>query len=226
VVCRKELTDRSIGGGRFEALYKEVLPILQEVLDILAYLLAHAKDNAQRDLFVELTLTVPVRLTNLLPYLNYLMRPLTHALRGTPDSVSQGLRTFELCVDNLSAEFLDPTMSAVTDDLVEALNALLKPLPANRSHAQAAVKILGKLGGRNRRFVEVDLDLEWSATPSIPVTMALEGKKHELELGPLVRSAAKQLEGKSAEVWKEAFQVLKIAVLAVLQQVCRVVVPY
>jgi transformation/transcription domain-associated protein len=200
-------------------LYKEVLPILQETLDNLAYLLAHAPDEAQRDLFVELTLTVPVRLTNLLPYLNYLMRPLSHALRGGSDSVSQGLRTLELCVDNLSADFLDPTMKTVTDVLIEALNGLLKPLPANRAHAQSALKVLGKLGGRNRRFVEVDLDLEWSATPSIPVTLALEGKKHAFEMGPLVVSAARQLEANTPGVMKEAFQVLKIAVLAVLQQV-------
>lgn len=194
------------------------MPILQEVLDILAYLLAHSRDDAHRDLFVELTLTVPVRLTNLLPYLSYLMRPLAHALRGAPDSVSQGLRTLELCVDNLSAEFLDPTMHTVTGSLIDALNGLLRPVPSHRQHAHAALKILGKLGGRNRRFVEVDYDLEWSANPALFVTMAFEGKKHDMELAPLIEAAAKLLDTPEGP-HKESFEVLKMATLNVMQQV-------
>ncbi|WWD20697.1 hypothetical protein CI109_105173 [Kwoniella shandongensis] len=186
---------RSIGGGRFEALYKEVLPILQEMLDNLAYLLHHATDDAQRDLFVELTLTVPVRLTNLLPHLSYLMKPLVHALGAGPDLVSQGLRTLELCIDNLTAEFLDPTMGPVLRNLMAALHQLLKPIPSNRNHAHAALKILGKLGGRNRRFQEVDNILDYHLLSDhlfVPVTS--DGTKHELQLSPLVITASKVLE--------------------------------
>ena len=59
------------------------------MLDTLAYLLAHAADETEKDLFVELTLTVPVRLTNLLPHLSYLMKPLVHALSAGPDDTIQ-----------------------------------------------------------------------------------------------------------------------------------------
>ena len=57
---------RSIGGGRFEILYKEVLPLLQVLLEQLNALLK-AADKTKRDLFAELILTVPVRLSVLLP---------------------------------------------------------------------------------------------------------------------------------------------------------------
>ena len=67
---------RSIGGGRFEHLYKEILPLLEMLLEVLNTQLAAAPDGSTRDLFVELSLTVPARLSHLLPHLSYLMRPL------------------------------------------------------------------------------------------------------------------------------------------------------
>lgn len=59
-----------------------------------------------KDLFVELCLTVPVRLSSLLPYLPMLMDPLVSALNGSQTLITQGLRTLELCVDNLQPDFL------------------------------------------------------------------------------------------------------------------------
>ena len=207
---------RSIGGGRFEALYKEVLPILQEMLDTLAYLLQHATSDAERDLFVELTLTVPVRLTNLLPHLSYLMRPLVHALQAGNDLISQGLRTLELCIDNLTADFLDPTMSPVLRDLMGALHQLLKPIPAHRGHAHSAVKILGKLGGRNRRFQEVDLQLDYSNLDSdLSASISFEGKSHRLSLAPIVSTASKALNDGNEDYSDDALQVLMLSAMTV-----------
>ncbi|KAK4687186.1 transformation/transcription domain-associated protein, partial [Tremellales sp. Uapishka_1] len=210
---------RSIGGGRFEALYKEVLPILQEMLDNLQYRLQHAVDAAQRDLFVELTLTVPVRLTNLLPHLSYLMKPLVHALKAGPDLISQGLRTLELCIDNLTSDFLDPTMGPVLRDLMSALHQLLKPVPSNRSHAHAAVKILGKLGGRNRRFQEVENLLAYK-TPDAEIStiISFEEKVHQLPLSPLVEVSGKAI-GNEIEMYREdGLQVLMLSALVVFQE--------
>ncbi|KAF7880607.1 uncharacterized protein EAF02_007453 [Botrytis sinoallii] len=102
---------RSIGGGKFEHLYKQILPLLEMLLEVLNNLLMAARKPADRDLYVELCLTVPARLSNLLPHLSYLMRPLVVALRAGSDLVGQGLRTLELCVDNLTADYLDPIMA-------------------------------------------------------------------------------------------------------------------
>ncbi|WVQ85959.1 hypothetical protein IAT38_008127 [Cryptococcus sp. DSM 104549] len=210
---------RSIGGGRFEALYKEVLPILQEMLDHLAYLLDHAPDLAQRDLFVELMLTVPVRLTNLLPHLNYLMKPLVRALRAGPDLVSQGLRTLELCIDNLTADFLDPTLGPVLRELMSALHRLLKPIPANRDHANAALKILGKLGGRNRRFQEVHDPLQCQLlTDKMHAPITFEGTQHQLELSPLVVTAGKALEEETDVLREDGLQVLMYSALTIFEK--------
>ena len=144
---------RSIGGGRFELLYKELLPLLEMLLETFNNLLRGARKPIERDLYVELTLTVPARLSHLLPHLSHLMRPLVVALRAGSDLVGQGLRTLELCVDNLTADYLDPIMAPVMDELMAALWGHLKPNPYSHFHAHTTMRILGKLGGRNRKFL-------------------------------------------------------------------------
>ncbi|OBZ88491.1 Transcription-associated protein 1 [Choanephora cucurbitarum] len=154
---------KSIGGGRFELLYKEVSPLLQVILENLNSLLSLAHKTDMRNLFVELCLAVPVRLSTLLPYLPYLMRPLVIALQADQDLVSQGLRTMELCNDNLNPEFLDHIMAPVMSELMDALWKHLKPLPYNQQHSHAAMRILGKLGGRNRRMLKSPPKLGFNA---------------------------------------------------------------
>ncbi|KAJ9148385.1 Transcription-associated protein 1 [Pleurostoma richardsiae] len=144
---------RSIGGGKFEHLYKQILPLLEMLLDVLNNLLMAARKPMERDLYVELCLTVPARLSNLLPHLSFLMRPLVVALRAGTELVGQGLRTLELCVDNLTADYLDPIMAPVIDELMTALFDHLKPHPYSHFHAHTTMRILGKLGGRNRKFM-------------------------------------------------------------------------
>ena len=211
---------RSIGGGRFEQLYKEVLPILQEMLDTLAFLLQHAEDDAERDLYVELTLTVPVRLTNLLPHLGYLMKPLVHALGANADLVSQGLRTLELCIDNLTADFLDPTMNPVLRDLMAALHKLLQPIPASRLHAYAALKILGKLGGRNRRFQEVENLLEYAkSSADLSIPLGFDGREQKFSLASSVNAAAAVIKDNDAGYRQDALQILMVSVMTIFQEV-------
>ncbi|KAI0320805.1 FAT domain-containing protein [Amylostereum chailletii] len=181
------------GGGRFELLYKEVLPLLPEMLEYLNRQLL-VSEGYSRDMIVELCLTVPLRLTHLIPHLSYLMKPLALALRGTPELITQGLRTLELCIDNLTPDFLDPTLSTVLRELTEALQNLLKPVPANHHHAHTALRILGKLGGRNRRLLdrEPDLKFQFLSQPA-KVVISLGGTYEGLELGPMSILAARIL---------------------------------
>ena len=165
---------RSIGGGRFEHLYHEILPLLEMLLEVLNNLIGAARGTEEQDLYVELSLTVPARLSNLLPHLSYLMKPLVLALRAGSELVSQGLRTLELCVDNLTADYLDPIMAPVIDDLMAALWAHLKPYPYNHFHSHTTMRILGKLGGRNRKFMEGPPILEYEKYADRPPTIDLK----------------------------------------------------
>ncbi|KAI9246865.1 hypothetical protein BY458DRAFT_560504 [Sporodiniella umbellata] len=183
---------KSIGGGRFELLYKEVGPLLHMILESLNALLTLAHTPEMRHLFVELALAVPVRLSTLLPYLPYLMKPLVIALQADHDLVSQGLRTIELCNDNLNPEFLDSVMEPVMQELMTLLYRLLKPVPFNQQISHAAMRIIGKFGGRNRRVLntpsmlqydkhiesglslEIIFDPKRSQTHSLPLNVCLE----------------------------------------------------
>ena len=86
-------------------------------------------------------------------YLHLLMRPLVLALQSDNELVSQGLRTLELCVDNLSPLYLAPIIEPVKVDLMNALWGHMQTGGSSGSSVHTGVvafRLLGKLGGRNR----------------------------------------------------------------------------
>ncbi|KAI7863236.1 hypothetical protein BDF14DRAFT_1989138 [Spinellus fusiger] len=206
---------KSIGGGRFELLYKEVSPLLQVLLENLNSLLTLAHKPEMRNLFVELCLAVPVRLSTLLPYLPYLMRPLVIALQADQELVSQGLRTMELCNDNLNPEFLDHIMAPVMKELMDALWSHLKPLPYNQQHSHTAMRILGKLGGRNRRMLKSPPKLTYNqridSGVSVEVVFDPSTTPHTLSLDKCLEVAVKTLEKPDVDIFykKHAYEFLK-----------------
>lgn len=129
---------RSIGGGNHDLLYQEFLPLLPNLLEGLNRLQSGLHKQHMKVLFVELCLTVPVRLSSLLPYLPMLMDPLVSALNGSHVLISQGLRTLELCVDNLQHDFLYEHIQPVRADLMQAL---WRTLRNNDQVAQVAFKV-------------------------------------------------------------------------------------
>ncbi|CAG8541435.1 8605_t:CDS:10, partial [Gigaspora rosea] len=198
---------RSIGGGRFETLYKEVFPLLQVLLEGLNSLLSLIHKQRMRDLFVELCLTVPVRLSVLLPFLSYLMKPLVLALQAGPELVTQGLRTLELCIDNLTPEFLDPIMAPVINDLMNALWKHLKPTPYSNAHSHVAMRILGKLGGRNRRMLKEPAQLNSHTPPLTGIDLQIyfepHTNPHNLSLDENLSLAARILQDPNTTFYKK-----------------------
>lgn len=213
---------RSIGGGRFENLYRSIKPILQTLLQSLNKMIQTACRPHERDLYVELCLTVPVRLSVLAPYLNYLMKPLVYALLGFPELITQGLRTLELCIDNLTPEYFDPILEPVVDDVLKALFDLLKPQPFNHQISHTTVRILGKLGGRNRRFIETpkDLNTETELDLKLEAWFKIYGFNAEVPLSvtPGVSSAIEILKDYNVDLYyrKNAFQYLTSVLLLLL----------
>lgn len=209
---------RSIGGGRFELLYKEVIPLLEVLLTSLNSLLNSA-EKSKRDLFVELCLTVPVRLSVLLPYLSHLMRPLVLSLQAGPDLVSQGLRTLELCVDNLTPEFLNPLMAPVQQEINQALWKLLRPIPFNHHHAHTTVRILGKIGGRNRKTLGPPA-LSWKrVSEPAECPIHFDRKEKNLPIGDVVELGLRMIKRGDLHYRRNAYSVLKHASVVFLKEV-------
>jgi transformation/transcription domain-associated protein len=70
------------------------------------------------------------------------------------------LRTLEFWVDNLNAEFLLPILSRDADlfsDLMMSLTHHLRPAPYQ--YGLLTLRLLGKLGGKNRLFLQQPMDL-------------------------------------------------------------------
>ena len=149
---------RSIGGGRFEGLYKEVQTLLPSLLEELNALMVTYSDNiAFKEIFVELCLTTPVRLSVLLPHLRHLMWPLVCALNSNSDLRSQGMRTLELCIDNLMQDFMEPLMYEVYPDLISSLFSILATSSSDSSAlAYSAIRLIGKLGGKSRKYLKLN----------------------------------------------------------------------
>ncbi|KAL0949509.1 hypothetical protein HGRIS_009561 [Hohenbuehelia grisea] len=206
------------GGGRFELLYKEVLPLLPDMLENLNKQLL-ASEGQTQDMIVELCLTVPLRLTHLLPHLTYLMQPLALALKGSPELVSQGLRTLELCIDNLTPDFLDPTLDIVLRELMEALHGHLKPLPANHLPAHTTIRILGKLGGRNRKLLTREPLLSYSHhSERAHIGISFNGISQKMDLEAVAKLAVATISKPNAQDRQHAFLFLENCLVCLLHE--------
>lgn len=74
---------RSISAGKFEESYKELLPLIPTVLNGLFRILRSTDDEVLGNIIIELLLTIPARLSSLLPHMNLLLRVITRALEST-----------------------------------------------------------------------------------------------------------------------------------------------
>lgn len=73
---------RSISAGKFEESYKELLPLIPTVLNGLFRVLRATHDIVLRHTIIELLLTIPARLSSLLPHMNLLLRVIIRALES------------------------------------------------------------------------------------------------------------------------------------------------
>jgi transformation/transcription domain-associated protein len=167
---------RSISAGKFEESYKELLPLIPTVLNGLWRVLQSTEDLTLGNIIIELLLTIPARLSSLLPHMNLLLRVITRALESTlGDLVNLGLRTLEFWVDNLNPEFLFPELTKQTRLFVQLMKALSHHLkPAPYPYGLLTLRLLGKLGGKNRRVLREPMEDSVSTTSSSQNTLSMD----------------------------------------------------
>lgn len=203
---------RSIGGGSHDKLYKEFLPLLPNLLEGLNRLQSGFHKQHMKDLFVELCLTVPVRLSSLLPYLPMLMDPLVSALNGSPTLVNQGLRTLELCVDNLQPDFLYDHIQPVRAELMQAL---WRTLRNTDTAALVAFRVLGKFGGGNRKMMIEPQRLEYnakdSATPAVVAYFQEQRRPIDFPVHKVIDTAFTALKSSTTDpfYWAQSWEVIR-----------------
>lgn len=202
---------RSIGGGSHDLLYQEFLPLLPNMLEGLNRLQSGLHRQHMKDLFVELCLTVPVRLSSLLPYLPMLMDPLVSALNGSYCLVSQGLRTLELCVDNLQPDFLYEHIQPIRAELMQAL---WRTLHNSTDQAHVAFRVLGKFGGGNRRMMIEPQKLEYNDretnSPSVVVYFQGLSQSIDMPMEKVIEAAFNALKSNTTDVFyrKQCWEII------------------
>ena len=143
---------RGIAGGKFEQSYKELLPLLPTILNSLYRIYVSTEDDKMRSNIVEIALAIPARLSSLYPHLPLLLRFILPALQcKNGDIVNLGLRTLEFWVDNLNPEYLYPILATQESEIMILLCNHLRPAPY--PYGLLSLRLLGKLGGRNRKFL-------------------------------------------------------------------------
>ncbi|XP_015785730.1 transformation/transcription domain-associated protein [Tetranychus urticae] len=216
---------RSIGGGSHDLLYQEFLPLLPSLLQGLNSLQSGLHKQHMHDLFVELCLTVPVRLSSLLPYLPMLMDPLVAALNGSQTLVSQGLRTLELCVDNLQPDFLYDHIQPVRAGLMQALWKTLR-YPSD-SIAGVSFRLLGKFGGGNRKMMTEPQKIEFidhkegsvNGSTSIVVCFPEHKSSINLPIDKVIETAFNALKSSTTDPFyrRQCWEVIKGFLIAHIQ---------
>ncbi|KAL2497630.1 inositol or phosphatidylinositol kinase [Abeliophyllum distichum] len=176
---------RALAGGKFELLLRDLIPTLQTCLNMLVAMLEGPTGEEMHELLLELCLTLPARLSSLLPHLPRLMKPLVMCLKGSDDLVSLGLRTLEFWIDSLNPDFLEPSMANVMSEVILALWSHLRPAPY--PWGGKSLQLLGKLGGRNRRFLKEPLALECKENPEHGLRLILTFEPSTPFLVPLDR---------------------------------------
>ena len=165
--------------------YKELLPLVATILNELYRMYAATNVESFRLIIIELCLTLPTRLSVLLPHLPLLLKLVITALQSKEgDLVNLGLRTLEFWVDNLHPDYLFPIFAQQSSTLCGLMLALTHHLqPAPYPYGLLCLRLIGKLGGKNRLFLreilaqnrkakefiaanQLSLQCEWLCQPS------------------------------------------------------------
>ena len=147
---------RSVSGGKFEHSYREIASILPDILDGLDMMLRRSSSDNIRCAMYELYLSIPCRLESLLPHFTRILNVFSYAVWETSSDTLANLSlcTFEFWIEYLTPEYILTAMqsqSGLLSKIFSGICAHLKPAPY--PYGSLAVRVLGKLGGRNRQFL-------------------------------------------------------------------------
>eukprot|EP00253_Pinus_taeda_P034578 PITA_34578 len=174
---------RALSRAKFELLLWEFIPTLHPCLNLLLTMVEGPVGLDMKDLVLELCLRIPAPLSSLLSYLPRLMKPLVLALKGSDELIGLGLRTLEFWIDNLKPEFLEHSMVDFISEINLTLWSHIRPKPYR--WGEKALQLLGKVGGKNRRFLKEPLALEWKEYPEYGLRLILTFEPSTQYLLPL-----------------------------------------
>ena len=143
---------RQCGMTQGEPIYKLFLPLFPTFLQIFSSAQNAFSTEVIQDLLIELCLSLPARLSSLIPFMPLLVDPAINSLQNFNIWFNpQGLRTIELCLDNYTATQIKEFFGNNFQRLHEHLWNMVSH--NDQSFAQQAVRLIGKLSAMNRNIL-------------------------------------------------------------------------
>ena len=159
-----------------------------------------ASDKEIEELAAELVLLVPARLEHLIHILSRMMQAAVRALNGSDHSVNIALRVLDVWVEHFNPEFIERCMAAVMKPLMTALWSHIRPPP--RPFGVRVAEMLGKMGGRSRRWLGEPSSVEHKSIPEYGLRIVLSFPPNTSFMVPLdrcVQLASSTMESKAAD---------------------------
>lgn len=150
---------KAININKSDSFCNKVLPIMRIVLETFSTLTQCSRSFEYQQLFVEICLNAPIQITRIPAYLRFLLKPLIIALdpKSSNELNSLGITFLESVYDNFKPSFIDPIMMRYIDDIMKVC---WKQIHTESLVSHRVARFLGKLGGRNRSFIEGSYELE------------------------------------------------------------------
>ena len=133
-----------------------------------------------------------------------------------------GLRTLELCVDNLQPDFLYEHIQPVRAELMQALWRTLRN--PNDQIAHVAFRVLGKFGGGNRKMMIEPQALEYVSQEELGPSMAVTFPEHKqaisLPVKHIIETAFNALKSSTTEPGfyrKQCWEVIRCYLVSSLE---------
>lgn len=179
-----------------------------------------ARSKQAEEEAAELCLLVPARLEHLIPVLPRMMHAAVRALKGSDRAVSVALKVLDVWVDSFNPEFIEKSMAAVIDPLMSALWSHIRPPP--HAFGTKVAEMLGKMGGRSRRWLGEGTKVEYKQIPEYGLRVILAFPPHTSFLVPLdrcVQLAWSTIESGNADAHrrKNSLRLLQICVTTLVR---------
>lgn len=197
---------------KLDVLHKEItlaLPLFFSRIEKIAQYYPESTDH------IELCLSIPVKISVLLPFLGQMAPFLVRALqmkevkevKEMKEGVSlskMAMEVLETCVDNLNSDFLLSYLGESMDAIFVSLVDLVK----QETHSVMAIKLLGKLSGKTsgKYFPPCN-----SHPGSIWVSASINGytDRKNLPFDPILETAAVIVSGEASGCVEEALSVIE-----------------
>lgn len=173
------------------------------------------KTREAEEAAAEVCLNVPARLEHLIPLLPRMMHAAVRALTGSDRVVEVSLRVLDLWVESFNPEFIERSMMAVMKPMMSALWSHVRPRPY--PYGERVAEMLGKMGGRGRRWLGESISIEFKQIPEYGLRVILAFPPHTSFLVPLdrcVHLAWATVDSNSADIErrKNALRLLQICI--------------